>query len=61
MALSDYRAALDLLALIPGRRAALDAETAELVVAAQAAGASFGDIGRALGTTRQAARERYGS
>lgn len=53
--------ALAALAAIPVRRAALEAEARELVSAARKAGANWGQIGAALGTTRQAARERYGS
>lgn len=53
--------ALSALAAVPRRRADLEAEVRELVSAAREAGASWSQIGAALDTSKQAARERYGS
>jgi hypothetical protein len=53
----DY---LDSLRRVVARRAALDREIAVCVSAARAAGVPWSMIGDALGTTRQAAQQRYG-
>jgi len=58
--LSTGGPALRQLATIPERRAALEAEARKLVAEARAAGVSWPQIGAALGTTKQAANERYG-
>ena len=48
------------LAEVAGRRNATEQRTAELVAAARADGATWQQIGQALGVTRQAAQMRYG-
>lgn len=49
---------LDLLAQITRDRAALDQSYGELIVKARAEGFSYGEIGKAAGISRQAARQR---
>lgn len=51
---------LDALAAIEHARWKLDQAQAEMVEAARSAGRSWGDVARALGISRQAARQRYG-
>src|SRR4051794_19728415 len=54
------RAALDHLAQVPRRRAAVDRAEHALVTAARAEGASWSDVAAALGVaSRQAAVQRY--
>lgn len=52
--------ALVALARVPGKRAATEARARVLVNEARERGASWSDIGAALGITRQAAHEHYG-
>lgn len=54
-------AAMQALALVPAKRAEIEESARRLVAEARAEGANWGQIGAALGTTRQAARERYGT
>jgi hypothetical protein len=42
-------------------QAAVSAAIEDLVIDLSRAGVSWGDIGRALGVSRQGARQRYGS
>ena len=49
------------LALLVERRRALDEQIAATARAYYAAGHSWAEIGKALGMTRQSARERFGS
>lgn len=49
------------LARLVRRRQDLERELAREVAAAVAAGVSYADLGRVLGVSRQAARQRYGA
>lgn len=51
---------LALLARVPDERIAVEARARSLVVDARERGASWAQIGAALGISRQAAHERYG-
>jgi hypothetical protein len=50
---------LDRLSRLAGMREGLDAGIAQAVSELRGRGVSWGDIGRALGVTRQAARQRH--
>ena len=50
---------LELLEALRGLRAAVVAREAEAVVAARSGGASWGEVGRRLGVSRQAAQQRH--
>ncbi len=57
---SEASPALPDLARIPGARRDLEDRARELVVQARADGASWAQVGAALGMSKQAAHERYG-
>lgn len=57
MATADPEDLVDLVEL----RADVDAAIARAVTSVHDGGASWADIGRALGTSRQAAQQRYGT
>jgi hypothetical protein len=50
---------LDRLSQLADMREGLDADIAQAVSELRDRGVSWGDIGRALGVTRQSARQRY--
>jgi hypothetical protein len=56
-----YEAFLDQLSRVKAQRDALDREIATCAAAARAAGVPWSQIGAALGTTKQAAQQRYGA
>lgn len=57
--MTKCQSALCNLASLERQRQSLDARTTATALEARAAGASWGDIGRMLGMTKQAARKRY--
>jgi hypothetical protein len=59
MAGDELSATLGALADASGRARSIDAEIRALAVRAATEGASYGEIGRALGITRQGARKRF--
>jgi hypothetical protein len=50
---------LDRLSRLADMREGLDADIAQAVSELRGRGVSWGDVGRALGVTRQSARQRY--
>lgn len=58
--MSDVDDVLDVLARMADAARRLDEARPRVVEAARAAGATWGQIGTALGTSRQAAQMRYG-